>query len=85
MDLGLNMKIDAYPFAVLLVASLVIGFFAGTYFQMVSDFKYKDATIMTCDYANNLTDIINLQVKTLNLYTNTNYTNLNRLNCSLIK
>ena len=46
--------------------------------------NYKDASIMTCAYANNLTDIINLQSTSLHLCTGFDYTHLDKLNCSLL-
>ena len=44
----------------------------------------KQVSIKTCNYANNLTDIINLQSEILKVYTGANYTKLNKLNCSLL-
>jgi len=54
-------------------------------FIMATDHQYQDSAIMTCDYANKITDVLNDQSETLKLYTNNDYTYLNQLNCSRLR
>ena len=75
-------------FALLMVAFcflVAVGYLAGYWTAFYEDFQYQEASIMTCDYANNLTRIVNLQLETLKLYTGTNYTALGELNCQLLR
>ena len=76
-----SFKIVIYIFLILLIG-FVSGFATGYVYQ--GDFSYKQASIMTCNYANTLTNITNLCSATLKTYTNMNYQVLNSLNCSAL-
>lgn len=71
-------------FGLILFAIFFCGFVAGAGAMLYSDFQYKEASVKTCLYANNLTKIINQQSDTLSLFTGTNYTRLDNLNCDLL-
>lgn len=62
-----------------------LGMAVGMLIVLNSDFQYKDASIMTCEYANKLTVMINLQSETLKLYTDTDYDVLDKLDCGRLK
>ena len=72
-----------------IIASILFGValgvaFSGVFIQQWQNDYYKDASIMTCYYANNLTDIINVQSDQLTLCSGFNYTKLNKLNCDTL-
>jgi uncharacterized membrane-anchored protein len=73
------------------MGAIVVAFALGMAFGGIlvsidsDDFSYQEASVMTCLYANNLTEIINIQSETLHLYSNTNYTKLEMLNCNKLK
>jgi hypothetical protein len=72
----------------LIFMSLFVGFLFGFGVYHNSDFHYKDASIMTCEYANKLTDIINNQSRSIELYAGhqmETFERLDKLNCSLLK
>lgn len=54
------------------------------WFFSSQDFSYKEASVMTCEYANKLTNLINNQSISLELFSNRSvpYTKLDQLNCS---
>jgi len=52
---------------------------------MATDHQYQESAIMTCDYANKITNVLNDQSETLKLYTTTDYTYLDQLNCSKLR
>lgn len=70
------------------IASIIFGMALGIAFTGIlmsgHDFQYKDASIMTCNYANNLTDIINIQTDQLTICSGFNYTKLDKLNCDAL-
>lgn len=50
--------------------------------------KYQEIAIKTCEYANNLTDMVNRQSGILEKYMNkpeNDLTRINKLNCSLLE
>ena len=71
--------------ALICLGIFLAGFVVGALMMLNSDFQYKDASIETCYYANQLTGVINNQSQLLWVYTGTNYTKLGYLNCSLLK
>jgi hypothetical protein len=66
------------------IAGFLIG--AGVVFKMGNhlDSEMQSSAIKTCEYANNLTTIVNRATATLELCTNQNYTRLTYLDCSLL-
>jgi len=64
---------------------MALGVAFGGVIMASDDFSYQDSAIMTCDYANKITDVLNDQSETLKLYTNNDYTYLNQLNCSRLR
>jgi len=86
LDMGVVLMKN-YQLASLIVVTgflIIIGYLCGSTYPLDIT-RYQGASIMTCNYANNLTDVINMQSDTLNLYTGTNYTKLDKLNCSLLE
>jgi hypothetical protein len=68
----------------IILVSCIMGIALGYWYFSSQDFSYKEASVMTCDYANKLTNIINNQSITLELFENRSvpYTKLDVLNCS---
>jgi len=63
-----------------------LGTGAGMFIVLNQDFSYKDASIMTCEYANKLTNLVNDQTRSLELCVkDANYTKLDLLNCGRLK
>jgi hypothetical protein len=68
--------------------SMFVGFLFGFGVYHNADFHYKDASIMTCEYANKLTDMLNNQSNSMELYAGHPaklFEELDHLNCSLLK
>jgi len=77
---------NAVPVTLVVIMGLcLLIIFIYSLVQTASHFSIdKQVSVKTCNYANNLTDIINLQSEILKVYTGANYTKLNKLNCSLL-
>jgi len=81
-DLFLMEKIT---FVLFCISFFGLGMVAGMLVVLEADFTYKGASILTCEYANALTDIANKQSELLKTYTETNYVILDQLNCERLK
>lgn len=68
-----------------IIMAFFIGMVFGSLFSITHDASYKDMVVDTCLYSNKLTDIINKQSMSLNYYTKANFTNLGKLNCTLLE
>ena len=81
-----NMRKIVLLFALILL--FLIGVLVGSYLMALSDYQYKEASIETCEYANNLTRIINIQIDFIEssdmMKTEDPLTRLNYLNCDLL-
>ena len=66
----------------LLIAVFIIGVAVGILLTLNNDFTYKEASIRTCNYANNITELINVQSSQLETYTGMDYDSLEMLNCN---
>lgn len=73
----------------LFIATLLFGFslgiFIGAIIMTSNDFSYKDASIMTCEYANKLANATNQCTKTLELYSGSHYETMGMLDCWKLK
>ena len=69
---------------IIVASSFSAGYGLFYYTDQAIDSYYKNITKEICNYANNLTEIVNLQTTALNLYSDLNWTKMNNLNCSLI-
>jgi len=69
----------------LCIAFFISGVGVGMILVLNSDFTYQNASIMTCEYANALTDIVNNQSELLKSYTGTDHVILDQLNCWRLK
>jgi len=78
-------EIQKRTIVLICLGCILIGMIAGAWIMDKDDFSYKDASVMTCKYANNLTDIVNLQSRTLKSCTGHDYQILEHLNCELLK
>ena len=68
-----------------LLFGLSLGFIIGSMGFMAQDFKYQDASIMTCEYANRLANATNQCTATLELYSGSHYEVMNMLDCQKLK
>lgn len=68
----------------IILISCAMGIAFGYTIASNQDFSYKEASVMTCEYANKLTNLINNQSISLELFSNRSvpYTKLDQLNCS---
>lgn len=71
--------------SILMIVAFGLGIGFGYVLTMNSDFEYQEASFMTCNYANNLTTVINMQSDLLHLCSGMNYTRLQYLNCTQLK
>jgi len=80
-------KLDIGALLIIGFLCFLLGTSTGYYLAINEDIEinYKDSAVMTCEYANNLTKLINLQSETLKLCSGFEYTKLDQLNCALLK
>lgn len=69
----------------LMVVSMMAGILIGTAISPSTSSTYQDIAISTCQYANNLTDYVNLQSSIINKCTGLNQTQLGYLNCNQLR
>lgn len=80
----MNKKTFSTSIIFLCLFFFLFGYIIGFWITTNYDFSYKQSAVRTCYYANNLTNVINLQSETLKLCTDTNYTFIPNLDCGLI-
>lgn len=80
------MKIDWFVVYIFLTIITIMGFFYISFNTSSLDY-YQSSAIQTCEYANNLTNIINSQSALLELVLNKSekYVRLDKLDCGLLK
>lgn len=70
------------------ICGLFVGVFIGIIMTSMSELniaeEYSEVARQTCEYANHLTELVNMQGETLSMVTGTNHTNLNKLDCRLL-
>ena len=82
-------EINWYHIVVAIVMGLFIGGLLGICIFSLNDVQVVndcfDTMISTCNYANNLTDIVNLQSKIISQYNGGNFTVLDNLKCNILQ
>jgi hypothetical protein len=83
-------EINWYHIVIAIVMGLSIGGLLGICIFSLNDVdEVVDAClntiISTCNYANNLTDIVNLQSKIISQYNGGNFTVLDNLKCNILQ
>jgi hypothetical protein len=71
-----------------LSAGAMLGMFIAQIFFMQYDLTYKNTAIVTCEYANKMTDVLNNQSSALEKCMNkpdNDLVRINKLNCSLLR
>lgn len=68
-----------------LIVGIAMGMAIGGAIMSSEDFKYQDASIMTCEYANRLANATNQCTATLELYSGSHYEVMNMLDCQKLK
>jgi hypothetical protein len=71
--------------AIALLLCFLFGMVIGSFLAFQSDFQYQEASLSTCNYANNLTELINLQSDLLSQYTEEDFTVLDKIDCEKLK
>lgn len=79
---------DDKKVAIILFIFFILGFLAGAWIMSAQDFKYKDASIKTCEYANELAVIVNSQseiIETCKKMPTNELIRMDQLNCTKLK